>query len=305
MKAIYGKLNLFLISIFAVSIIFLNFTTIVASENILIQKNISVNSNETLLVEMISADVEIISWNKNEVEILVKGKESINDYMDFKILYENGIVKLISVKKSDWNSWGFSKDINVKVRVPKEFNLSVKTSGGDIETKMIVGDMKLKTSGGDIELKDSKGSLDAKTSGGDVEVREFDGDAILITSGGDIEAKQINGSIEAKTSGGDIELSVSNGEVIATTSGGDIELKYNGNNVGVELHTSGGSIDVVLPSNFAADVYLRTSGGSIRNDFSTKKLTEASKSKFVGKYNNGGASFKAKTSGGSISVKEK
>ncbi len=303
MKAIQEKTKFFLISIFTIAGLLFSSANTIAKGDVLYEKNYSVNSNESLAIKVSGADIEIAGWDNSEVHIIVVGSESINDYFDFNFSYEDGMVKVITKKKYDWNSWSSSKDYRIKVKVPYDFSVNTKTSGGDIEIKRINGELEFYTSGGDVEIKNSKGSLVAKTSGGDIEINEFEGSTTLKTSGGDIEAKNIRGSVEAKTSGGDIELSVSDGMVTAGTSGGDVSLKYKGHNEGVELYTSGGSISVKLPSEFKADVSLKTSGGSIHNQFDISRARDITKSKFIGKYNGGGANFSAKTSGGSIYVK--
>ena len=114
--------------------------------------------------------------------------------------------------------------------------------------------------------------------------------------------KEGYGNIDAKTSGGDVEINSKNGKISAGTSGGDIGVKYFGDNKGVELYTSGGSIKVQLSSDFSADVLFKTSGGSIKNKFNNSRATEITKNKFEGKFNDGGAEFTAKTSGGSIYI---
>ena len=303
MNILQQRTKLFLITVITLLGLLLNATSIFAEGKILLEKKYSVKMNETLSVKFISADVEVRSWDKNEVQLFVKGDKSITNKLDFDFSYKNGVVEAIAVKKSDWGSWSWSNDFSLIVVVPNKFNLDIKTSGGDLEIKSISGDIVLATSGGDIELKNSQGSLSARTSGGDVEIKSFVGNSLLKTSGGDIEVKMIDGDVEAKTSGGDIVISSSNGKVVAGTSGGDIQIKYDGINSGMELYTSGGSISATLPSDFAADVTLKTSGGSINNRFNNSSAREISKSKYIGKYNGGGTSFTAKTSGSSISVK--
>ncbi len=303
MNNIQLRKRLLTISIFAIVGLLINTPLLLAEGKILHEKKYSVELNETLLVKFISADIKVKSWDKNEVQLFVKGSNSILDKVEFEFSYEDGVVKAIAEKKSDWSSWSWSNDFSLVVMVPNKFNLDIKTSGGDIEIKNISGKITLVTSGGDIELENSEGTFLARTSGGDIEVENFIGSTELKTSGGDVEVKGVDGSVEVKTSGGDIEIKSSNGNVSAATSGGDISLKYKGNNEGVELYTSGGSISVNLPNDFAADVTLKTSGGSVKNRFANSNAQEISKSKFKGKYNDGGASFIAKTSGGSIYVK--
>ena len=287
MKASQMKKRILLISIFTIIGLLLSSLQTMAEEKILIEKNYSVESNEMLLVKISSADVEVIGWGRSEVHIAVKGNESIKDYFDFNISYNNGIVKITSEKISDWSIFSGFKDFKLKLMVPKDFNVDVKTSGGDVEVKMIDGKITLVTSGGDIELMNSKGNLSAKTSGGDIKIDNFTGNSVM------------------KTSGGDMELNLSNGKVISETSGGDISLSYDGTNKGIQLRTSGGDISVMLPRDFNADVELKTSGGDVDNDFAATSLSEVSKNKLIGKYNNGGSLFRAKTSGGSITVDNK
>ena len=290
-------------AVFMIVLLLLNSATVFAEGKILHEKKYNVEKGETLLVKFISADIKVRSWDENEVQLIVKGSKLINDKFEFEFSYEDGVVKAIAEKKSDWSSWSWSNDFSLIVKVPNNFNLDIKTSGGDVNIESISGEIVIKTSGGDIEFKNSQGSLSAKTSGGDVEGSNFIGDVVIKTSGGDIEVKDIDGAVEAKTSGGDIEINANEGEIIAGTSGGDIYLEYKGKNYGVDLYTSGGTINVKLPSDFAADVSLKTSGGSINNEFANSNAREISKSKFVGMYNKGGADFTAKTSGGSIRVK--
>jgi len=305
MKTLQERTKIFSISVFTIAVLLFNSALLVAQGNVLYEKNYSVNSNESLVVKMSGADIDITGSGNDEVHIIIEGNESIKDKFDFNFSYNNGTVEVTSEKKSNWTSWSFSKGFKIKIKVPSEFNLEAKTSGGDVEVKNVDGEMGLYTSGGDVEIDNSNGTLVAKTSGGDIEINGFVGSSVLKTSGGDIEVKKVTGDVKAATSGGDVELAVSDGKVDAGTSGGDISLKYSGANKGVVLHTSGGSISIKLPSDFSADVKLKTSGGSIKNNFSSKKLTNQTKSKFEGKYNDGGAELSARTSGGSIYVSEK
>jgi len=276
-----------------------------ASENTLYEKHFNVKIGEMFFAKMTSADIIIHSWDNEEVSIAIIGDENINKYFDFDFSYDNGLVKVKSEKKSDLDIFSFSKDFKLIVKVPSKFKLDLKTSGGDIYINKVDGSKEIVTSGGDIKIENSKGDLGAITSGGDVTINNYVGRTVLKTSGGDILTKELKGGLEAATSGGDIEIFSIEGKISAKTSGGDILLNYQGENKGIDLGTSGGDISIILNPNFAADVLLKTSGGSIKNDFMNSKISELTKSKFEGKFNNGGSSLTAKTSGGSIVVNEK
>jgi len=303
-KMLYAKTKLIMLLILTI-FVFISSTTSIAKEKVLFEKHYDVKMGETLFAKMVSADIIISSWDKEEVSVVIEGSEKINDYYDFDFSYESGIVKVKSEKKSDWDIFSFSRGFKLIVSVPSKFKLDLKTSGGDIGIKMVDGTKEIITSGGDIEVENSKGDLGAITSGGDISIIKYVGRSVLKTSGGNIVVKELKGGLEAATSGGDIEIFSNEGEISAKTSGGDIVLNYDGENRGIELGTSGGDISILLNPVFTADVLLKTSGGSIKNNFNNSKMNELTKSKFVGKFNNGGSSLTAKTSGGSITVDEK
>ena len=125
------------------------------------------------------------------------------------------------------------------------------------------------------------------------------------TSGGDIVCKEFSGKLEASTSGGDVVLVGSDCSIIAQTSGGDIKLNYSGENMGIDLSTSGGDILIELPENFDADMKISSSGGDVTCNMTLNNATRVSEHKIVAKLNNGGKELIAHTSGGDIDVRKK
>ena len=269
------------------------------------EKQFNVKSGQLLTLKTDVGDVIIKTWDKQETLVKIYGDRSAKQKMEFSFDEdENGIYVIGEKEGGSIFGWFSNIDLKYEIMVPHVFDLNLKTSGGDIMSKNIEGKFTVKTSGGDIYMKDSKGMLVAGTSGGDITLQNFNGGSDLSTSGGDIKVDSENGKVSASTSGGDIILKSSNGSVSAKTSGGDVTLKYKGENKGISLITSGGDIDVVIPSNLNADVELKTSGGDLDNNFSNNKMSKVSKTKLVGKFNNGGSSLICKTSGGDISIRE-
>jgi len=279
--------------------------SLLAKENKLYEKSFPVKTSEKLTVETPTGDVRIESWDQNEVSILVYGNSNAEEKLDFSFEKISSGVKVKAEKNSEWSSWGNSIKLTYKIKVPSNFDADIRTSGGDIKLSNTQGELMLKTSGGDITVRNSGGDLVAKTSGGDVKIDSFVGNSELQTSGGDVSVKSISGSVDASTSGGDISLNVNSGETVAHTSGGDIEVNYSGENKGINLSTSGGSISVKLPDNFNADATLKTSGGSAKCNYSPVNVEKITRSKFVGKLNNGGPELYCSTSGGNVTVSNK
>jgi Toastrack DUF4097 len=294
---------------FLLSILVLIFiSTIVSAKDLELikEKSFNVQPGQLLSVKTDVGDIIIKTWNNNEVLVKIYGDRSAKAKMEFSFdQTENSIVVIGEKEGGNLFSWFSRIDLKYEIKVPKSFDLDLKTSGGDLVAKNIKGEFSLKTSGGDIYFKNANGNLNAATSGGDITLGDFNGNSDVSTSGGDIEINSENGNVYAATSGGDIFLNSSNGEVKAKTSGGDIKLNYFGENSGISLITSGGDIDVKLPYDLNADVDIKSSGGDLTSNFSKNKMSKISKSKLVGKFNNGGNQLVCKTSGGDITVYEK
>ncbi len=192
-------------------------------------------------------DTAVIPWEQNEVSVTARGVSE----SDVDVVQDGNTVHI--AYNGRWNRAFF------EVRVPSQFNLDLRTAGGDIEVQgELIGTIKGATSGGDISLGDVEGTVDVKTSGGDVSTGTIQGDASLETSGGDIRVNAARGILEVATSGGDINIGDVAAKLVATTAGGDIRIADVGGDA--DVTTAGG--DVVL-GNVAGSAALKTAGGDI------------------------------------------
>ncbi len=294
-----------------------------------------------LTIEADSADlrVEGTSGNQVVVHVLLTGSQSTLERMTLSAEQSGDDVAVAakhgSGKWTDWfGSWNI--DGKVEVKVPPNYNIDIRTSGGDIVVGQLQGDAHGKTSGGDIRVTELRGPVEMQTSGGDVRAEQIEGNTRLGTSGGDIDVTRLTGDLEAKTSGGYIQLSdisgkvvarTSSGNVIATgirgdsdlktsggdirasidgriaahTSGGDVTAELVGANRGISVTSSGGDLTVRVPKTTTAALNASTSGGSVRTELPVT-TTEMGDHKLTGTINGGGNQIYARTSGGSIKV---
>jgi DUF4097 and DUF4098 domain-containing protein YvlB len=199
-------------------------------------------------------------------------------------------------------SW-FGSDVNISVivEVPRDYNLDLHTSGGDINVRQVNGTAIGRTSGGRVNVESIRGDVRMRTSGGRMEARAIQGALELETSGGTITATQIEGPVRANSSGGSIRLERVSGAVEAHTSGGSINIGLAGKNEGIIAKTSGGSISLRVPSSTSGDLNASTSGGRVSSDL-TLTVSDVGKSSLRGKLNGGGPEILARTSGGSIQI---
>jgi DUF4097 and DUF4098 domain-containing protein YvlB len=236
-------------------------------------KSFTVSKGGKLEVTVRSGDIRISPWNKNEVYIQAEGIDE-DDLDRLKMTQSGNRVRVeFRPRGSRW-----SDNPRFEINTPSEFDIELKTSGGDLDvTGVINGKVTGSTAGGDINLADVTGTLEMSTSGGDIRALEVKGNAKLRTSGGDIELKAVSGEaeistsggdikvesvgkrLEARTSGGDIQIGDVGGEAKASTAGGDVKVgKVSG---GATLSTAGGNVELRGAS---GTVTAKTAGGDIR-----------------------------------------
>lgn len=179
-----------------------------------------------------------------------------------------------------------------------EGSVQARTSGGSMDVGRVMQDVDIRTSGGDIEVADIGGRTEARTSGGDIEGRTLRGPVDVMTSAGDIELDDVQAGVEARTSVGDIEVEL-------TVS--DFTVDY-----AMELTTSHGDIELVLPPNLPASIdamvepLYQWDRDDILSDFPLSRTTpddERSRTlRSSGDINGGGPSIELRTNGGSIRI---
>lgn len=305
LKADSGKL-IAIITLLILGFLFCN-STYAKDLRKLHEKSFSVKKGEKLKIDASIADLNIRTWDKDEIEIKVYGNSKAEDKLKFSFDKTGYGVYVKAEKSGNFLSNLFGSNIQAKIDItaPKEFELELSTSGGDITVGNLMGKQYLSTSGGDIELSNTEGNLNAETSGGDIKVYKHKGYSKVETSGGDIIFKECVGDAICSTSGGDVNVDTRDGKVDLSTSGGDIKLWYSGENRGISLDTTGGDIEAYVPSNIKADAAFSTSGGDVTCRIKASKTTKESSHRFIGELNGGGQKFTAETSGGDILVKEK
>ena len=272
---------------------------------VLQEKTFQINQGKTLKLDTSSGNIEISTWDKNEVYVKISGNNRAKEKTEFTFSNDENMVEITAKTKSSFFGWNKGIKLKFDIKLPKNFNPETHTSGGNIKLEGLNGNPNLKTSGGNIYVKNSSGNIRTNTSGGEIRVENVSGSMKLSTSGGNISANNFNGNFDARTSGGNIKLAGNDSKIYAETSGGDIKLDYKGQNKGIELNTSGGDIDINLPADINAAANLSSSGGRISCDFKGNNAVKVSSSKFEADINNGGNPLYAKTSGGDIEVSKK
>ena len=294
-----------------------------------VHRNFNVRPGGTITIDADLGDIKVTSGAANvSIDVIRRAKTSsqskANDLfkelnLDFAQQGNDVTVHARYDQPSSWFHWGNDLDVRFVVNVPSQYNVNLKTSGGDISVSDLNGQAKVSTSGGDVSLGHIAGAVDAHTSGGDVAMAGSQTTAMLSTSGGDIKVDNANGSLNVKTSGGSIDIRRVQADLKAQTSGGSIEIGDAGGMIDAhtsggsirahlsrqprgdsKLSTSGGGITVSVASNVALDIDAHTSGGDVTADVPVTIMGKQDDSSLNGKLNGGGPKLVLRSSGGDI-----
>ena len=293
-----------------------------------IERTFAVSPGGSLVIDAEASDVRVSGGADQARIAVVRGEDGDADIReDFDVAFhQSGDRVQLTIRVRDrsfWRRiWPERRHLRVDVDLPREFDVDVKTSGGDLRVVRLSGDIDVHTSGGDIRFRDVDGPIRGRTSGGDIRLDGTSGTADIETSGGDIELGTIGGEVTARTSGGDITVRRASAAVEVKTTGGNIvireasegvQAKTSGGSVRAHLRTlsrdsslttSGGSITLRVPEDAAFSVDARTGGGNVAIDeaFALTSQGTSSRSRFTGTVNGGGPDVRLRTSGGTIRI---
>src|SRR5207244_11486609 len=120
---------------------------------------------------------------------------------------DGNTVSIIGKNKKDRFRFGSSRQPSLQVRyeisMTKQFDVDLKTSGGDVRLVELDGSAITRTSSGSIELGTISGRVESSNSGGDILVGHAGGDLVARTSSGSIKVPTLAGKVEATICGCD------------------------------------------------------------------------------------------------------
>jgi hypothetical protein len=148
-------------------------------------------------------------------------------------------------------------------------------------------------------------ALDLHSSDGHINVDGTTAGAHIDTSDGAVEVRNFTGPIRARTSDGHITVDGTVSDVYLSSGDGRISLTAReGSKLdrGWLIHTSDGRVEVLLPGDFAAELYAHTGDGRITLDIPVTVSGGVERSRLRGKLNGGGGLIEISTGDGSIHI---
>lgn len=294
------------------------------------QEKYNMQNEPSLKIRVNDGFIDVYPSNTNTIKVnyIVKkrghlismDRDELERHVDVNVIH-NGRNLEIEIRRNRngyWSNWKDRYHVSFEITVPKktacdlrssdgniylkglEANQICKTSDGDIELSFIKGDVKGTTSDGDVFANEIFGFTDLKTSDGDVKIKNILGDCNLVTSDGNIDVFDTKGEIFAHTSDGNITFDDLKGSLEAETSDGNIKGSIIDLYKKLDLSTSDGDIDIIIPDGLGLDLELRGERISVELDDYRRNTN---KNRLFGTVNEGGILVSLRSHDGRINLR--
>jgi DUF4097 and DUF4098 domain-containing protein YvlB len=235
-----------------------------------------VSPGGTLVFDLdIGGSLVVEGWDQSKVAVTYEASGDVVDRMRVKFEELSDGVKISS--DFDRPRGGGDAYLEFEIKVPREFNIELKSKGGGLEIDGVTGNFSGKTMGGALTLHDVRGEAELTTMGGRIRLSNSELDGYLKTYGGDVFFDDVIGDVKGSSLGGNVKYrnvvrrdggtgsparvggADVNGETVQiSTMGGAIEIDEAPE--GASLHTMGGDIRVTDAQRF---VSAKTMGGDV------------------------------------------
>lgn len=269
-------------------------------------KSYTVSGRANVRVDTNDGSVRVTTSDSKQVEFRVEyqGYE-LGKSLRIESHQDGDKVELTARLTGHWGfSWGRNtRGLHIEVRMPREGDLQVETGDGTVQAESINGTVNVHTGDGSVKANSLNGNIDLHTNDGSIAVDKLKGNIRLRTGDGSIEARDIDGKVEADSGDGHIRLTGRFYALNVKTGDGSVDTRVlPGSKMasGWTIRTGDGSVDIVLPSEFQANIDATTGDGHISLGIPLTVEGTLGKSQIRGKMNGGGQPLMIHTGDGSI-----
>ena len=226
-----------------------------------IRKEFTISEGKTLDINLKSGgSIEISGWDKELASIRVNFRNCDPDDFDFD--KKSSEIRI----RSDYKRRVNRSNIKMNIKIPRNFDIKIKTIGGSVYINNIHGNISGRTAGGELNLKNLNGEINFTSGGGSVIIKDSKLDGRVSTGGGSVLVENVEGDIKATSGGGNVvyknvktpDKIYPSDLVYIRNAGG--ELDVDDAPAGADISTGGGNIYVKSAKKF---VKARTGGGDI------------------------------------------
>jgi DUF4097 and DUF4098 domain-containing protein YvlB len=190
-----------------------------------------------LMIEIGKGRARISAHETTETTVDVEG----SDADEVEVTFEGNTLRVIGPKHS---GGFFSKEssLDVRVALPTDSNLAVKSGSAGIEVDGQVGASRIKTGSGDVSCDTFSGPVSIDTGSGDVEISEGHAEVNIKSGSGDVSVGTCLLELNISTGSGDVEVGTSNARTVVKTGSGDLNVATA--NADVSLSTGSGDLSI-------------------------------------------------------------
>ena len=234
-----------------------------------LNKEYKVKAGQKLEMDLKSGGSIIIQgWDQDKVSVSVDlgGRDGKYSNVDIQEV-STGISITSDYEQQRRHNRSTNNEFHISV--PKNFDLDLRTAGGEISIDGVEGKQEGTTMGGDLNFTNLGGTVKFKTMGGGIKLTKSNVDGEVNTMGGKVLLRDVVGNVSGHSMGGavtyenvtDRKGNSDGQEVKISTQGGEINLDHAPN--GADVKTMGGDITI-----HSADKYVKakTLGGNIEID---------------------------------------
>ncbi|GAA2156178.1 hypothetical protein GCM10009844_44180 [Nocardioides koreensis] len=174
-----------------------------------------------LFVEIGKGSVTIVATDTTETSVEVNGRDADSVRVD----QSGDQISVVAPKQRTGFLAGDSR-LDVRVTVPTDSDLAVRTGSADITVDGVVAAGQVRSGSGDVQVDTFGGPAVVETGSGNVRVEEARSELRIKSGSGDINLGHTGSSVAVSTGSGDVEIGTSNGPTVVKTGSGDLEVAH-------------------------------------------------------------------------------
>jgi hypothetical protein len=255
-------------------------------------KSYTVNGRADLSVATGDGDVTVTGTDQTRIDAHVTTvgyKLGPNDVQIIESQNGNHVSIEVKFPHMNWSMWGGHRSLKVDLRVPRELDLDVRTSDGNVTASSLSGKLQFESGDGNVSASSIRGDIRMHTGDGNVDGTGFDGSLDANTGDGNVKIEGRFDSLNLKTGDGHIDAQAGPGSKVASM--------WN-------VHSGDGHITLRIPADLNANLDAHTGDGSITLDVPISVSGSLSHSSVRGKLNAGGQTMAISSGDGSIHIEK-
>ena len=208
-----------------------------------------------LYVELGRGSLHVTATDTTEAHVEVSGP----DAEQVEVRQEGREIVVVAPRRRG-GFFGSDSALTVKVTLPHESELSLKTGSADITVDGTVGAVEIKSGSGDVRLADLAGPGLVETGSGDVTVEVANAELRVKSGSGEVVVRHTEGAVAISTGSGDVRIGTAHGPAAVKTGSGDLRVS--------EAHTdvslTTGSGDLVVGTAHRGRLTAKGASGDVR-----------------------------------------